>query len=167
MSNSDTASPFSWAGRFSRLSFLAWHTVLNAMLLLVFIIIAMVVGYDPSTMQTIDLKNMGGFYTSGIGITMIAMILLFNAYSVIFSIRRLHDTDLTGWWSLLGFIPFLNLLLLTFLIIQKGTEGTNRFGSERSTPLWEKVIGTINMGIILLFVVYFIILMATFEPSGM
>jgi len=42
-------------------------------------------------------------------------------------VRRLHDTDKSGWWLLLGFVPFIGLLLLYFLAIA-GTPTDNRFG---------------------------------------
>jgi uncharacterized membrane protein YhaH (DUF805 family) len=42
-------------------------------------------------------------------------------------VRRLHDTDRSGWFYLLIVIPFVNLVLLYFLI-KAGTPGSNRFG---------------------------------------
>lgn len=42
--------------------------------------------------------------------------------------RRLHDTDKSGWWLLLGLIPLIGNLVLIFLLVQRGTEGANRFG---------------------------------------
>ncbi len=42
--------------------------------------------------------------------------------------RRLHDTDRSGWWLLLGLIPLIGSLVLIFFLVQKGTEGSNRFG---------------------------------------
>jgi len=49
--------------------------------------------------------------------------------SVAVAIRRLHDTDKTGWFLLLGFIPFIGgIVLLVFFAIQ-GTEGPNQFGA--------------------------------------
>jgi uncharacterized membrane protein YhaH (DUF805 family) len=42
--------------------------------------------------------------------------------------RRLHDTDRSGWWLLLGLIPVIGSLVLIFFLVQKGTEGSNRFG---------------------------------------
>ena len=41
--------------------------------------------------------------------------------------RRLHDTNLSGWWSLITIIPFAWLLLLYWLV-KKGDPGDNRFG---------------------------------------
>ncbi len=42
--------------------------------------------------------------------------------------RRLHDTDRSGWWLLLGLIPIIGSLVLIYFLVQKGTEGSNRFG---------------------------------------
>lgn len=41
--------------------------------------------------------------------------------------RRLHDTDRSGWFQLIGFIPLIGLIVLYFLA-QKGKE-PNRFGN--------------------------------------
>jgi uncharacterized membrane protein YhaH (DUF805 family) len=38
------------------------------------------------------------------------------------AVRRMHDTDHSGWWSL---VPIANLLFL----VSKGDAGENRFGS--------------------------------------
>lgn len=43
------------------------------------------------------------------------------------SVRRLHDTDRSGWWILLNLVPFGGLILLIFFIME-GTPGPNRFG---------------------------------------
>ena len=42
----------------------------------------------------------------------------------IMSIRRLHDLDRSGWWSLLIVIPFASFVLLAL----PGSKGNNRFG---------------------------------------
>ncbi len=44
------------------------------------------------------------------------------------TVRRLHDTDRSGWWILLGLIPIIGSLILLWWYIQRGTEGDNRFG---------------------------------------
>lgn len=45
------------------------------------------------------------------------------------SVRRLHDTDRSGWWILLGLIPIVGLVLLVFFCLN-GTPGSNRFGAD-------------------------------------
>lgn len=47
--------------------------------------------------------------------------------SIAVGVRRLHDSNKSGWWLLL---PLYNL----YLLIRKGTEGANRFGAYTLTP---------------------------------
>ena len=47
------------------------------------------------------------------------------------SVRRLHDLDKSGWWLLLGLIPFVGAIILLAWLGSKGTAGPNRFGEER------------------------------------
>src|SRR5690348_2945671 len=49
--------------------------------------------------------------------------------SVGFMVRRLHDMDKSGWWSLLILVPLVNLIFWLFLIFAPGTIGENRFGA--------------------------------------
>lgn len=45
------------------------------------------------------------------------------------AVRRLHDTDRSGWWMLLSIIPLINIILIVFLVLDS-TPGDNRFGSN-------------------------------------
>jgi uncharacterized membrane protein YhaH (DUF805 family) len=47
-------------------------------------------------------------------------------YSAV-AVRRLHDTNRSGWWLLLVFVPLGNLVLLVWFCMPS-TSGTNRFG---------------------------------------
>lgn len=49
--------------------------------------------------------------------------------SISLGIRRLHDTDRSGWWYLLALIPFGSLVLLVFFCLE-GTKGENKFGPD-------------------------------------
>jgi uncharacterized membrane protein YhaH (DUF805 family) len=42
------------------------------------------------------------------------------------TIRRLHDIDKTGWWVLIGLVPFGGIVLLIFSLLE-GTPGPNRY----------------------------------------
>jgi uncharacterized membrane protein YhaH (DUF805 family) len=45
------------------------------------------------------------------------------------SVRRLHDTNNTGWWILLYWVPVIGLLLLVLIsYIDPGDETENRYG---------------------------------------
>jgi uncharacterized membrane protein YhaH (DUF805 family) len=45
-------------------------------------------------------------------------------------VRRLHDTNMSGWWALTSLIPILGGLLLLVPLVKKGTPGENRFGPD-------------------------------------
>jgi uncharacterized membrane protein YhaH (DUF805 family) len=46
------------------------------------------------------------------------------------AIRRLHDTDRSGWWLLIALIPLIGLIVLIVWFATKGTTGQNRFGED-------------------------------------
>lgn len=48
--------------------------------------------------------------------------------SIAVGVRRLHDTDRSGWWMLIGFIPVIGIIVLIVFFVQTGTDGPNRFG---------------------------------------
>jgi uncharacterized membrane protein YhaH (DUF805 family) len=54
------------------------------------------------------------------------IVLAFILPSIAVSVRRLHDRDLSGWWYLLGFVPFGSLVLFVWYVLP-GTKGPNRF----------------------------------------
>jgi uncharacterized membrane protein YhaH (DUF805 family) len=43
------------------------------------------------------------------------------------AVRRLHDTDRSGWWWLMIFIPF-GVIVLIVLLASKGDPGWNEYG---------------------------------------
>ena len=42
--------------------------------------------------------------------------------------RRLHDTDRSGWFYLFLFIPFVDPIILLVFICEDSVRGPNRFG---------------------------------------
>jgi uncharacterized membrane protein YhaH (DUF805 family) len=42
--------------------------------------------------------------------------------------RRLHDTDRSGKWQLIGIIPLIGWIVLIVWLASRGTAGSNRFG---------------------------------------
>lgn len=71
--------------------------------------------------------------------SLIGVILFFPILTV--AIRRLHDTNRSGWWLLIIFVPLIGVIALIVFFCQRGTEGANRFGEdpvaagEVSTPI--------------------------------
>jgi uncharacterized membrane protein YhaH (DUF805 family) len=59
--------------------------------------------------------------------------------SLAVGVRRLHDTDRSGWWLLIGLIPFIGLIVLLVFFVQDGTPAENRFGpspKHAAAPGW-------------------------------
>ena len=50
------------------------------------------------------------------------------------AIRRLHDLNKSGWWTLIFLIPYVNLIFSLYVWFAPGTKGVNRYGSD---PLME------------------------------
>lgn len=44
------------------------------------------------------------------------------------SIRRLHDTNRSGWWLLISAIPVIGAIMLLIFLIESGDPGDNRYG---------------------------------------
>jgi uncharacterized membrane protein YhaH (DUF805 family) len=50
------------------------------------------------------------------------------------AVRRLHDTDRTGWWWWLSLIPIVGWIILIIWYATQGTRGPNRFGDDPLNP---------------------------------
>jgi uncharacterized membrane protein YhaH (DUF805 family) len=61
--------------------------------------------------------------TLGLGLLLIIM---YGSTGV--TVRRLHDTDKSGWWAALSFVPLLGLIWWFMLGFSAGTRGPNRYG---------------------------------------
>jgi uncharacterized membrane protein YhaH (DUF805 family) len=46
------------------------------------------------------------------------------------SVRRLHDTNRSGWWWLIGLVPFVGGIVLLVFYVLEGTQGDNQFGAD-------------------------------------
>ena len=55
-----------------------------------------------------------------------ALALLLPNLSV--AIRRLHDTDHTGWWVLIGLIPIIGFIVLLIFYLRQSDPGENQYG---------------------------------------
>ncbi len=45
-------------------------------------------------------------------------------------VRRLHDTNRSGWWLLIALIPLVGAILLIVWLATKGTPGNNDYGAD-------------------------------------
>lgn len=49
-------------------------------------------------------------------------------------VRRFHDRDMSGWFVLLNFIPYVGGLIVFVFMVLPGTPGENRFGLDPKDP---------------------------------
>jgi len=66
--------------------------------------------------------------TGGLLSTIYALAVLVPSLAV--SVRRLHDTDKSGWWVLLALIPIVGAIILIVWFASDGTPGANRYGPD-------------------------------------
>jgi uncharacterized membrane protein YhaH (DUF805 family) len=45
-------------------------------------------------------------------------------------VRRLHDTDRSGWWALIGFVPIIGTIAILIFTVTDSTQGENRYGAS-------------------------------------
>ena len=50
--------------------------------------------------------------------------------SIAVGVRRLHDTDRSGWWLLICLIPIIGGIWLIVLLATAGTAGENKYGAD-------------------------------------
>ncbi|MFN3231727.1 MAG: DUF805 domain-containing protein [Alphaproteobacteria bacterium] len=74
---------------------------------------------------------LGGILGETIGgiLTFLVPLALFLPYLAA-GVRRLHDTDRTGWWVLIGLIPIVGLIVMIVFCVQPGTAGQNQYGPD-------------------------------------
>ena len=68
-----------------------------------------------------------GFESAGIR-SLYSLVVLLPTLAV--GMRRLHDTDRSGWWLLLWLIPILGWIPLIIFYCLDGTPGSNQFGPD-------------------------------------
>lgn len=50
--------------------------------------------------------------------------------SLAVTVRRLHDTDHTGWWLLIGLVPLIGAIVLLIFTLQDSKPGDNQYGAN-------------------------------------
>ena len=146
----DQTSPLSPAGRFGRLSFLAWSVLFGlASNLLTFLVGGGALFFPPSPQYDGAPPAMPEIAPATLAILALVGLVAFIFY-LIFSIRRCHDFNASGWWNLLLLVPFVNLIFMLVLWLRRGDEGANHYGPPRPTPTWETILGFLGVAFIVL-----------------
>jgi uncharacterized membrane protein YhaH (DUF805 family) len=70
---------------------------------------------------------------SGVLTTLYLLAVLLPSLGV--SVRRLHDTGRSGWWVLIGLVPFVGAIVLIVFAALEGDRGPNAFGPDPKTAV--------------------------------
>lgn len=78
------------------------------------------------------IDGLAGLQIGAIGIGVLGLIysLFVLLPSLAVTVRRLHDTDRSGWWILIGLVPFVGIIVLIVFEVLEGSRGGNRFGQD-------------------------------------
>ncbi len=131
--------PLSASGRFGRLSAIAWYGFIHLMTLFASIALSLVLGLlnlQQWSMSHLSLNTLSSM--TGLGFSVIFLLYLYFLWVI--TIRRLHDMNRSGWFSLFFLLPILNVLLSLYLLFGSGSTGSNRYGAARVTAIWEKIL---------------------------
>ncbi|WP_296279711.1 DUF805 domain-containing protein [uncultured Acinetobacter sp.] len=128
-------SALSASGRFGRMSYLGW-SFLSALVFFIvaIVVVVLMIGTNPESISGLSIPAM---------IIFLVLYIAFFYFTFVFTIRRLHDKNQSGWLSLVMLVPFINFFFLVYLCCAKGDEGTNNYGAPRVTKAWEKVLAWI------------------------
>jgi uncharacterized membrane protein YhaH (DUF805 family) len=93
-----------------------WFSLFSFFIIIILSVIDIVTG---TFNVNVGLGLLGGIYTLAVLIPSIAV-----------SVRRLHDTDRSGWWFLINGIPLIGVIVFLVFTGQDGTPGDNQYGSN-------------------------------------
>ena len=65
---------------------------------------------------------------SGTGVLSILYVLAVLIPGIAVSVRRLHDTNRSGWWLLIGLVPLIGSIVLLVFMVQDSQPGENQYG---------------------------------------
>lgn len=115
-----------FGGRASRSEYWWWFLYIILTSIVVGIIEG-ALGLGTGTVETVD----GGVSASFAGGPLsIIWALAHLLPGIAVGVRRLHDTDRSGWWYLIALVPLIGAIVLLVFFCTKGTAGDNRFGPD-------------------------------------
>jgi uncharacterized membrane protein YhaH (DUF805 family) len=106
---------FVYRGRASRSAYWWWALceVIAVLVSELLIVIPVAAHSDAAAAVLFIILGIAGIYLALVGLAV--------------TIRRLHDIDRSGWWVLIGLVPFVGGIVLLVFSLLEGTPGPNRF----------------------------------------
>lgn len=133
-----TPQPPIWSlkGRFGRFNYLAWSILFGLIYFATVIILAIV---TPMSLEDLDTDTyLTNFFSFGNFLNLVWFIPF-----LLFSIKRFHDRNQSGWWCILLLIPIVNIVAGLYLIFAPGALHSNKYGYKRETKTWESIFAWI------------------------
>ena len=120
---------FSFEGRIGRMAYWA-YTVATIVLMVIFFLV--LGGFAEMTAQYSKVpKGPTEEVSWGILITIIVLALVYSWTNYAVLAKRWHDRGKSGWWSLIGFIPYIGgIWILVECGFLKGNDGPNAYGHD-------------------------------------
>lgn len=125
---------YGFRGRIGRLRYLAYTIVMSLILYGLVSVVGGVAGLTFLALGLAESRASENFWWTVLVVLMIAFAIVGVYVTLAPIIRRLHDMNRTGWWSLLGLVPYVNGIFVLFLIFVPGTDGVNDYGVPARPP---------------------------------
>jgi len=116
---------FTSKGRIGRKSFILGGLGLLFSYILVF---GLVLITDAKLQNSQSQSSFGISFLLGI-LLLISLIMFLIAFVNLY-VKRFHDIDLSGWFILAVFLPYIGYLVTLIIAFIPGTQGENRFGDD-------------------------------------
>ena len=89
--------------------------------LLIYLLISVVLGM---------LDGISGQYDAEAGAGLLSGLFALATFlpTLAVAVRRLHDTERSGWWVLITLLPFIGWLVFLYFMVRDGTRGPNAYG---------------------------------------
>ena len=114
-----------WEGRASRSEY--WYFVLFGILAQ---IVGGVIDNVIGTSFSVTNPETGEAISMGYGWVYLLAALANFLPSLAAMVRRLHDTERSGWWYWIALVPIIGIIVLIVWLASRGTSGNNRYGSD-------------------------------------
>ena len=122
-----------WAGRIGRRQYLVNYLILT--------IGGVILGFPLAFWFGLSIYNVSLAEALLSFLVLFILSIIQTVFVFSLHIRRLHDIDQTGLWSLLTLLPFIGFLLLLALIFIGGDSTSNKYGAPNDKGILSAMFG--------------------------
>lgn len=104
---------FAYSGRVNRMRFFTYLSLVNLVGMFVSLVVMGILSVISPAL------GVAAYFL----IVLALMVYSFSPY-----IRRLHDFGMSGWWTLMMFVPLANIVFILMMLFRRGDSGANAYG---------------------------------------